>query len=108
MEGCMPNICGTKLGQGAPSQWRLWPHCLAPCCLWGWKRKILKEKLRQFLSLTSPTWHQPIPMASGTWGPEVGRVEPRAGQHRGELVPVLWHRITANRKMDSDGVWETN
>lgn len=108
MEGCMPNICGTKLGQGAPSQWRLWPHCLAPCCLWGWKRKILKEKLRQFLSLTSPTWHQSIPMASGTWGPEVGRVEPRAGQHRGELVPVLWHRITANRKMDSDGVWETN
>lgn len=91
MEGCMPNICGTKLGQGAPSQWRLWPHCLAPCCLWGWKRKILKEKLRQFLSLTSPTWHQPIPMASGTWGPEVGCVEPRAGQHRGELVPVLWH-----------------
>lgn len=50
MEGCMPNICGTKLGQGAPCQWRLWPHCLAPCFLWGWKRKILKEKLRQFLS----------------------------------------------------------
>lgn len=39
----MPNICGIKLGQGAPSQGRLWPHCLAPCFL-GLEEEDSKRK----------------------------------------------------------------
>lgn len=82
MEGYRSHICGTKMGHGAPSQRRLWPHCLAPCFLWCWKRD--SNKKAEAVSLpdqpsvppgTSPSrWLLgPGDLKWGVWGTEQAR-----------------------------------